>query len=122
MARCPFLHREVKRYDTVFLALGAVMRRREFLSIAGGVAAWPLAAGAQQSRSVRNVAVIMGFAESDPVWQSYLATFRQRLDDFGWHDGRDVQFKYWFTGESNERTRAAATEAVAAKPDRPCNR
>ena len=94
------------------------MRRREFITLFGGATVgWPRGARAQQSRSVRNVALIMGFAESDPVWQSYLATFRQRLDDFGWHEGRNVQFKYWFTGESSERTRAAATEAVAAKPD-----
>jgi hypothetical protein len=61
------------------------MRRREFITLFGGAAvAWPFAARAQQPDRVRRIAVIMGFAEDDDVWQAYLATFRQRLQDFGW--------------------------------------
>jgi hypothetical protein len=61
--------------------------------------------------------VIMGFAEDDEVWQSYLAAFRQRLQDFGWSEGRNIRFDYWFTGESTERMRVAASEVVAMAPD-----
>src|SRR5206468_3181352 len=53
----------------------------------------------------------------DQVWQSYLATLRQRLQDFGWSEGRNIRFDYRFTGESTERMRAAATEVVAMAPD-----
>ena len=61
------------------------MRRREFIALLGGAAAtWPLAAGAQQGERMRPVGVIMGSAEGDEVWQTYLATFRQRLHEFGW--------------------------------------
>ena len=94
------------------------MRRRDFITLLGGAAvAWPLAARAQQPERVRRIGVIMGFAEDDEVWQSYLATFRQRLQDFGWSEGRNIRFDYRFTGESTERMRVAATEVVAMAPD-----
>ena len=95
------------------------MRRREFMSVVGGTAAaWPFAAArAQQADRMRRIGVIMGFAEDDEVWQAYLATFRQRLQDFGWNDGRNIRFDYRFTGESTERMRAAAAEVVATAPD-----
>ena len=94
------------------------MRRREFIALLGGAAAaWPLAARAQQLDRTRRIGVIMGFAEDDQVWQSYLATFRQRLQDFGWSEGHNIRFDYRFTGESTDRMRAAATEVVAMAPD-----
>ena len=95
-------------------------RRTLIASLAGSAASpllRPVAARAQQGERVRRVAVIMGFAEDDEVWQDYLATFRQRLEDFGWRDGRNIRFDYRFTGESTERMRAAAAEMVALSPD-----
>jgi putative tryptophan/tyrosine transport system substrate-binding protein len=94
------------------------MQRRDLITLLGGTAvAWPVATRAQQHERVRRIGVIMGFAEDDPVWQSYLAIFRQRLQDFGWKEGRNIRFDYRFTGESTERMRAAATEMVAMAPD-----
>jgi len=94
------------------------MRRRDFITgVAGSAAAWPLAARAAPADRVRRVGVIMGFAEGDEVWQAYLATFRQRLQDFGWSEGRNIRFDYRFTGESTERMRVAAAEVVAMAPD-----
>jgi putative ABC transport system substrate-binding protein len=93
------------------------MRRREFITLLGGAATWPLAARAQQPDRVRRIGVIMGFAEDDEVWQAYLATFRRRLQDFGWDEGRNIRFDYRFTGESTERMCSAATEVVAMEPD-----
>jgi len=66
---------------------------------------------------MRRVAVIMGFAAEDEVWQSYLATFRGRLQDLGWTVGRNLRIDYRFTGESPERTRIAVEEVVALAPD-----
>jgi len=91
--------------------------RRDFITLFRAAAAWPLAAQAQQGERVRRIGVIMGFAEDDEVWQAYLATFRQRLQDFGWSEGRNIRFDYRFTGESTERMRTAATEVVAMAPD-----
>ena len=69
------------------------MRRRAFITLLGGAATssavWPLTARAEKNGGVRRVGVIMGFAEDDEVWQAYLATFRQRLQDFGWSEGRN---------------------------------
>jgi putative tryptophan/tyrosine transport system substrate-binding protein len=94
------------------------VNRRSFITMVGGAAAaWPRATRAQQANGMRRVGVIMGFAEDDEVWQAYLATFRQRLQDFGWSDGRNVRFDYRFTGESTERMRIAAAEVAAMAPD-----
>jgi putative ABC transport system substrate-binding protein len=94
------------------------MQRRKFLGVLGGVAAaWPLVASAQQPDRVRRIGVLMGFSENDDVWQAYLTAFKQRLQDLGWTDGRNVRFDIRFTGESTERTRIAAAELVALAPD-----
>jgi putative ABC transport system substrate-binding protein len=94
------------------------MRRREFIGILGtATAAWPLGALAQQRDRPRHIGVLMGFAESDEVWQAYLQVFRERLRDFGWTEGQNVNFEYRFAGESAERTRLAAAELVGSKPD-----
>src|SRR5215813_13648074 len=59
----------------------------------------------------------MGFAENDDVWQAYLASFRQGLQELGWTDGRNIRFDYRFTGESEDRMRTMAEEVVALQPD-----
>jgi putative tryptophan/tyrosine transport system substrate-binding protein len=93
------------------------MHRRGFITILGGAAAaWPLAARAEKN-GVRRVGVIMGFAENDEVWQAYLASFRQGLQELGWTDGRNIRFDYRFTGDSEERMRAMAEEVVGLTPD-----
>src|SRR6476659_9715240 len=94
------------------------MRRREFIGIVGGaVSAWSSGALAQQRDHLRRIGVLMGFAETDEVWQNYLHVFRERLRDFGWIEGQNVKFEYRFAGESVERTKQAAAELVASKPD-----
>jgi len=94
------------------------MRRREFLGFAGAaMVGWPADVFAQQRDRLRSVGVLMGFAETDEVWQTYLRVFRERLHDFGWTNGQSVKFEYRFAGENAERTRQAAAELVGTKPD-----
>lgn len=94
------------------------MRRREIIALLGGAAAaWPLGAHAQQADRMRRIGVLMGFAENDEVWQSYLASLKQRLQDLGWIEGRNVRIYYRFAGDDTERTRVAAEELVALAPD-----
>jgi putative ABC transport system substrate-binding protein len=93
------------------------MVRRAFVTLLGGAAIWPLPALAEKSDGVRRVGVIMGFAESDEVWQTYLATFRRALQDLGWTDSRNIRFDYRFTGDSEERMRSMAEEIVGLAPD-----
>jgi putative tryptophan/tyrosine transport system substrate-binding protein len=94
------------------------MKRREFIALfSGTAAAWPLAARAEKGDGIKRVGVIMGFAENDGVWQSYLASFRQGLQELGWTDGRNIRFDDRFTGESEERMLVMAEEVVALQPD-----
>jgi putative ABC transport system substrate-binding protein len=91
--------------------------RREFITLIGGAAAaWPLAARAQQQR-MRRIGVLMGFAENDEVWQSYLASFKRGLEELGWIEGRNLRIYYRWAGEDAERTRITAEELVALSPD-----
>ena len=64
------------------------MRRREFVSLFGGVAAaWPLAARAQQGERVRRIGVLMHVTESDPDGQARLTSFVEGLKELGWAEG-----------------------------------
>jgi putative ABC transport system substrate-binding protein len=93
------------------------MRRREFITLLGGAAAaWPFGASAQQER-MRRIGVLMGFAENDEVWQSYLASFKRGLEELGWVEGRNLRIYYRWAGEDAERTRITAEELVALAPD-----
>ena len=67
------------------------MRRREFITLLSGATAWPLAARAQQGESVRRIGVLMNRAASDPQGQSRVAAFKQRMQQLGWSEGRNVQ-------------------------------
>jgi putative tryptophan/tyrosine transport system substrate-binding protein len=93
------------------------MRRRVFVAALGGAAVWPFTARAQKTDGVKRVGIIMGFAESDEVWQAYLSTFRLALQNLGWIDGRNIRFDYRFSGESEERMRRMAEEIAGLAPD-----
>ena len=67
------------------------MNRREFITLLGGAAAWPLAAGAQQGDRVRRIGVLMSSDENDPEQKRRLSAFTQALADLGWSDGRNVR-------------------------------
>jgi putative tryptophan/tyrosine transport system substrate-binding protein len=65
------------------------LKRREFITLMGGAAtAWPLAARAQQRR--RRIGVLVGTG-NDSQGRSWIAAFRQKLQELGWIDDRDVQ-------------------------------
>jgi putative ABC transport system substrate-binding protein len=92
------------------------LKRRELITLVGGAAAWPLMARAQPSVRVRRIGVLWGLAENDEVYQPYLSAFKQRVQDLGWIDGRNVRIDYRFTGGNAERIRIAAEELVALAP------
>ncbi|MGC2455187.1 MAG: ABC transporter substrate-binding protein, partial [Pseudolabrys sp.] len=67
------------------------MKRREFISLVGGAAAWPLTARAQQPDRMRRIGVLMGYAESDREGQANVAVFREALEKLGWAEGRNMR-------------------------------
>lgn len=94
------------------------MRRRDFISlIAGSVAAWPLAARAQQSEPARRIGVLMNRAANDREGQARLAAFQQGLQQAGWSVGRNAQIDLRW-GEDNLNLESKyAGELVALAPD-----
>ena len=93
------------------------MRRREFINLIGGAAAWPLAARAQQPERVRRVGVLMSLAADDPEGQARLAAFLQGLQELGWTDGLNVSVDVRSTAGDAERIRREAVKLVAFAPD-----
>jgi putative ABC transport system substrate-binding protein len=93
------------------------VKRRSFITLLGGAAAWPLAARAQQGERVRRIGVLMNLASGDPEGQDRVATFMQGLQDAGWAVGRNVRIDYrWGAGDPN-LFRKYAAELVALAPD-----
>jgi putative tryptophan/tyrosine transport system substrate-binding protein len=92
------------------------VRRREFITLLGAAAAWPLAAQAQQGERVRRIGVLMYWAEDDAEGQARLAAFAQALKQLGWSDGRNVRIDTrWPAGDADRRTYAA--DLVGLAPD-----
>jgi putative ABC transport system substrate-binding protein len=95
------------------------MRRRDFISLLGGAAAWPVAARTQQGDRVRRIGVLMGPAENDPVAKTNFSAFTQALAGLGWTDGRNVRIdlRLGAGGADINRMRALAQELVSLQPD-----
>ena len=94
------------------------MRRRQFLTLAGGAAvAWPVVASAQQGDRVRRIGVLMGGDENDPEPKRRLSAFTQALAGLGWTDGRNVRMDLLWYGDDFNRIRAVAQELVGLQPD-----
>jgi putative ABC transport system substrate-binding protein len=93
------------------------MRRREFITLFGGVVAWPLAAGAQQADRMRRIGVLMGYAETDPAAQAQVAALRQGLQKLGWEEGRNIHVDVRFPGGDVSAVRTSLMELMRPTPD-----
>ena len=93
------------------------MIRRDFITLLGGAAAWPLVARAQQSRRMRRIGALMPFAANDGQAQARNAAFLQGLQQLGWAVGHNVQIDYRWSAGSADQTRKDAAELVALTPD-----
>jgi putative ABC transport system substrate-binding protein len=93
------------------------MKRREFITLLGGAATWPVVARAQQPERMRRVGVMVPAAADDAEYGMRVAGFLQRLEELGWADGRNVQIEYRWTAGNADDPRTYATELIVLSPD-----
>jgi putative tryptophan/tyrosine transport system substrate-binding protein len=93
------------------------MKRREFIMLIGGAAAWPLAARGQQPGRMRRIGVLTPFPADDAEGHARLTAFAQALQQLGWTVGQNVHIDYRWGPGNAETMRKYATELVALTPD-----
>jgi putative ABC transport system substrate-binding protein len=88
------------------------MRRRDFITLLGGAAAWPLAARAQQADRARRIGVLIGGDENDPLRKSFVSALTQALADLGWTDGHNARMDLRWAGADINRIQVLAQEVA----------
>src|SRR5262245_28954275 len=96
---------------------GDRMRRRAFIGLLGGAAAWPLAARAQQRERVRRVAVLLPATADDSRFQTFFGAFLQALGQSAWTIGENVRVDVRWASANAAEIRRHAAELVALAPD-----
>jgi putative ABC transport system substrate-binding protein len=91
--------------------------RREFITLLGAAAAWPLAARAQLTERVRRVGVLVPQGEDDPEQRAWVSAFVTRLEELGWKSGENIQLDYRWAAGDTARMPALAKEIIELKPD-----
>jgi putative ABC transport system substrate-binding protein len=91
------------------------MKRREFLGIVGGGAAWPVVASAQQPKAMRRIGVLTGGFGPDS--QARLEAFLRALAQLGWTEGQNVRLEIRRGGGESDTIRKHAAELAALAPD-----
>src|SRR5215468_9615364 len=94
-----------------------LLKRRAFITLLGGTAAWPLVARAQQADRVRRIGVLMNRTADQPEGQTRFAAFSQGLQQAGWAVGRNPRIDIRWRLDDVARFRALASELVALAPD-----
>jgi putative ABC transport system substrate-binding protein len=93
-----------------------MIRRREFMTLLGGAATWPLTADAQPRERIRRIGVLMPYAADEPEAQARIAALHQGLQPLGWTIGRNVRIEYRWAPDMGQ-LHSAAAELVAVAPD-----
>src|SRR6266478_595206 len=93
------------------------MRRREFITLIGGAAAWPLAARARQPERVQRIGILLPAAADDVQFQTFVGAFLQALALLGWTIGRNVRIDTRWAGVNAAEIRRHAAELAALAPD-----
>jgi putative tryptophan/tyrosine transport system substrate-binding protein len=93
------------------------MKRRAFITLLGGAAAWPLASRVASAEPMRRIGVLLLFSENDPEAAVRVRAFGQALQDLGWREGENVHTEYRFGAGDFDRMRAFAKELIAMPVD-----
>jgi ABC-type uncharacterized transport system substrate-binding protein len=93
------------------------MRRREFITLLGATAAWPLAASAQQLGKVHRIGCLMFASAGDSAYARLIEAFRRGMRDLGYIEGRNLAIEYRYAGDNHERLAALAAELVRMEVD-----
>jgi putative ABC transport system substrate-binding protein len=93
------------------------LKRREFIAVLGGAAAWPLHARAQQPEHIRRIGVLMASAENNPQYQTYMAVFRGAFQNLGWAEGRNIQIDYRWATFDAKLMEQFSKELVVLRPE-----
>ena len=93
------------------------MERRDFITLLGGAAAWPVAARAQQGQATRRLGVLVHGLKSDAAWQRRVRAFQQGLEELGWLEARSLIIEWRYSDGKFERLAPLAGELVALNPD-----
>src|SRR5215468_3668495 len=94
-----------------------MIRRRDFITLLGGAAAWPLAARAQQPERTRRIGVLMNVAADDPEGQTRNAALLQGLQEHGWTVGRNMRIEHRWVASDPDLYRRYAMELIELAPD-----
>ena len=93
------------------------MRRRDFITVLGGAATWPVAVRAEQSKRMQRLATIVPYPENDPQSEARTAAFRTAFQQLGWQEGSNITIDYRWNASNIERIRKYAAELVNENPD-----
>ena len=93
------------------------MRRREFITLLGSAAAWPLSARAQQPERIRRIGVLLPASANDTEFQARVGAFLQELQQLGWGIGRNVRIEMRWATANVAEIRRHASELAASAPD-----
>jgi putative ABC transport system substrate-binding protein len=93
------------------------VKRREFIAVLGGAAAWPIAVRAQQGERMRRVGVLMNLVADDPESVLRIAAFQRSLLELGWVAGRNLRIDIRWGAGSAADNRKNAAEMVALTPE-----
>jgi putative ABC transport system substrate-binding protein len=93
------------------------VRRRTFITLLGGAAAWPLVARAQQGGRVHRISVVNIIAANDPEASPRVTAFELELRKFGWAMERDLRIDYYWDVSDAARRDVVAKQVAESRPD-----
>src|SRR3954466_2017887 len=93
------------------------LKRREFITLVGGAAAWPLVARAQQPNRLRRIGILMPYPASDTEMNIRVRAFKSELQRLGWIEGSQVQFDERWTTDNMDLVRANAASLLESKSE-----